>query len=396
MTRLAKPKGAAATAAPTIFPAIPPEIGPRPVKRTVLKRANVFVAIRQCERSLALSLTTSLLALAVIDVAGLSDRLGRRGLMFASMMAASSLHIAAAYASDWPLLLVFRALEGLALGGLPAVAVAYLAEEIEPRGLGFAMGLYIGGTAVGGFAGRFVIGLLTHATSWRMAMAVVGVIGLVAAAGFWRLLPPSRNFTRRGGFDLGRQLSAWGAHLRRPELVLLFAIGGLTMGAFVATFNYASFRLTAAPYIFNQGQLGLVFTVNLLGLVVSPVAGALADRFGRRMILPAGLVIGALGIGLTLAPGAPAMILGLALLSTGFFIAHALASGWVGALATQDKGHATALYMLAYYLGSSVFGAVCGWFWSGGGWSAVVAFTGGLLVLAFAAALGAARRAPEL
>jgi YNFM family putative membrane transporter len=343
--------------------------------------------------ALALSLSTSLLALAVIDAAGLSDRLGRRGLMFASITAAAVLNLAAGFTPDWGLLLVLRALEGLALGGVPAVAVAYLAEEIEPRGLGLAMGLYVGGTAFGGFAGRLITGLVTHAASWRVAMAVIGLMGLVAALGFIRLLPPSRNFTRRGRFDARGQLRSWGAHLRRPVLVLLFAVGGLSMGGFVATFNYAGFRLTAAPFNLNQSQLGLVFAVYLLGVVASPAAGALADRFSRRLILPASLAVAACGIALTLAPGAPMVVLGLAVLSTGFFATHALASGWVGALATQDKGHATSLYMVAYYVGSSLFGAVGGWFWSGGGWGSVVAFTGTLLGLALVAALGVAKLA---
>jgi YNFM family putative membrane transporter len=339
------------------------------------------------ESSLALSLATGFLALAILCAGAVSEAVGRRRLIFASIAGSALLNILAALAPSWHALLLARALEGFALGGVPAVAMAYLAEEIHPRGLGFAMGLYIGGSAFGGMFGRVGTGILTDLASWRAALGGLGALDLLAAIGFILLLPPSRNFVRRPGFQPAYHVEAWAAHLRHDRLPFLFAIGWLAMGAFVTIYNYADFRLVAPPYRLSQTEIGLVFMAYLFGIGASPVAGALADRYGRGPVVIAGLLIEIAGIGLTLLPGLGAMITGVVGLTIGFFIAHSAASSWIGRLAVTAKGHAASLYLLAYYLGSSVMGSIGGWFWTEGGWPALVAFTGGLLILALVCAV---------
>ena len=279
------------------------------------------------------------------------------------------------------------------LGGVPAVAMAYLAEEIDPRGLGATMGLYVGGTAFGGMSGRVLTGIFAEYLSWRPAIFLIGAIGLIAAIGFIALLPPSRNFVRRAGFDPQFHLKAWLGHLGNPALPFIFAIAFFAMGSFVTIYNYAGFRLVASPYELNQTELGLIFTVYLFGIGASSVGGILGDRLGHFTVLLAGIVITAAGCALTLSAFLPLIILGIIVLTSGFFMTHSVASGLVGKLAIGTKGHASSLYMLAYYIGSSVMGSAGGWFWAMEGWAAVVVFTLILMALAFLSALAARRLA---
>jgi YNFM family putative membrane transporter len=339
------------------------------------------------ESSFALSFSTGFLAVAVLFAAMVSEGLGRRGLMFGAMAGAALLNVAAALAPHWHMLLAVRALEGFVLGGVPAVAMAYLAEEIDPRGLGFSMGLFVAGSGFGGMIGRVGTGFIAEFYSWRVALAVIGIAGFTAAIAFFILLPPSRNFVRRPGFSPRHHARAWWGHLRRPGLPLLFVVGFLAMGAFVAVYNYIGFRLMAPPYNLSQSELGSIFLIYLFGVVASSAAGALVDRIGRHRVLPAGLVVTAAGAALTLLHDLTAVIAGVIVLTVGFFIAHSVASGWVGQLAVGAKGHASSLYILAFYLGSSIAGSLGGWFWADGGWPALVAFTLVLLASGLAAAL---------
>ncbi|HEY0124558.1 MAG TPA: MFS transporter [Rhizobium sp.] len=343
--------------------------------------------------SLSLSLSTGFLAFAIFCAAAVSESLGRRSLMFISLLGAALCSIACAVAPNWQTLLVFRALEGFLLGGVPAVAMTYLAEEIDPRGLGGAMGLYIAGNAFGGMAGRVVTGTIAELFTWRPALAAVGVLGLIAATGFLFLLPPSRNFTPRKGFDAAFHIRAWAGHFRNPALPLLFAIGFLIMGSFVTVYNYVGFRLVADPYDLNQTELGLIFTAYLFGIVASWAAGILGDRIGHFVVLPAGVLVTALGAAVTLATPLPLVILGIILVTIGFFVTHSVASALVGRLASGAKGHASSLYLLAYYLGSSIAGSVGGYFWLADGWSAVVGFILAMLAACLISAFTVARLA---
>jgi len=347
--------------------------------------------ISAAHSSLALSLTTGLLAVAIVLAGAFSQALGRRGLMFISMALAAVLNIVAAVVPSWHALLVARALEGLVLGGVPAVAMAYLAEEIDPRHLGRTMGLYVAGTAFGGMMGRVGMGLLTEWVSWQFALGLLGGLCLLSAIGFLALLPRSRHFTPRPGLQMGYHLQAWGGHLRNRGLLRLFAVGFLLTSIFVTLFNYATFRLSGAPYLLSQTQISLLFLAFGFGIVSSSMAGRLADRLGRRPLLLVGFALMLAGVLLTLSPTLPVVFAGIVLVTTGFFIGHAVASSSVGPLAGVTKGHAASLYLLFYYLGSSVIGSVGGWFWQHGGWMAIVGLTSSLALLGMVLAY---RRSP--
>jgi YNFM family putative membrane transporter len=346
-----------------------------------------YFKIGPAESSLALSLSAFCLAFAIMIAAALAEGFGRRTVIFVSMASSAILTIAGAFAPDWTSLLVTRALAGLLMGGMPAVAVSYLAEEIDPRGLGLAIGLLVSGNAFGGMTGRVLTGILAESYSWQVALGILGGTGLLASLGFILLLPASRRFHPRRGFDPGFHVRAWFGHVLDPALGPLFAFSFLAMGAFVALYNYAGFRLVAPPYLLNQGQIGLIFTVYVFGIIASSMAGGLADRLGRRYVLTGGLLLTIGGVLLTLLPGLWPMILGITVITAGFFAAHSVASSWVGRLAQSAKGHASSLYMLAYYLGASIVGSAGGWFWSAGGWSATAGFALVLLFLALVAAL---------
>ncbi|KUZ73296.1 MFS transporter [Burkholderia ubonensis] len=336
--------------------------------------------------SLSLSLSTGMLAVSILCAGALSERVGRRGLMFASMTLAALFNVLAALSPSWNLLLVWRSLEGFALGGVPAVAMAYLAEEIASAGLGFSMGLYVGGTAFGGMIGRIGMSALEEHFSWRTAMLTIGVVDLLAAIAFVMLLPQSRRFVKRTDLTLRHHLRLWNEQLHHARLPFVFAIGFLVMGAFVTVYNYAGFRLTAAPFNLSPTACGLIFGAYLFGMVASSSAGALADRLGRAPILVSGILVFAAGLLLTLSHSLVAIIIGIVLVTIGFFVAHSVASGWVGHLAGSAKGHAASLYLLAYYLGSSVLGSVGGAFWQHGAWASVAAYVAALLALGLLAA----------
>ncbi|SHM21088.1 MFS transporter [Roseibium suaedae] len=324
--------------------------------------------------SLALSLTTGTLAFAILASGAYSQSIGRRGVMFVSMLLAAGFNFVAAVVPGWHWLLAARACEGLVLGGVPAVAMAYLAEEIDPRHLGKAMGLYVGGTAFGAMVGRVGMGIVSAHASWQAAMQILGVVCLLAAVGFVLLLPPSRNFQARK-IPLQAHLQLWKGHLKNPALVRLYAIGAMLTSVFTTVFNYATFRLTDAPFGLDTTAVSMIFLTYALGMVSSAYGGQLADRFGRKVMLSTGFSVVLVGVLLTLPDQLGWVIAGISLITIGFFIGHAAASGAVGANAGNAKSHASSLYLLFYYIGASVTGSLGGWFWIHGGWTAVAGLT---------------------
>ncbi len=337
--------------------------------------------------SLSLSVTTATLAVAMLVAGRISDARGRKPIMAASLFAVGLLTVACAFVPSWGALLAVRALTGVALAGVPAVAMAYLAEEVHPRDLGGAMGLYIAGNAYGGMLGRVLTGVLIDGTqSWRIAIGVMGLFGVAAAALFTALLPPSRRFEPEADVSLRHLGPAFAGHLRDPGLAQLFAVGFLLMGGFVTAYNYLSYRLIEPPFDLSQAFAGAIFLVYLLGGPASAWFGRLGGRYGRGRMMCSAMTLMALGLALTATPSLAVSIAAIAIFTCGFFGAHAIASGWVSRRAQTARAAAASLYLFAYYLGSSLFGSLGGLFWSRFGWPGIMS----LVALLIAAALGLA------
>ncbi|MCI1593333.1 MFS transporter [Heyndrickxia oleronia] len=332
--------------------------------------ANEF-HISPAVSSLTLSSTTIALAISMLVVGSLSEVFGRKSVMTISLIASSILAIITALSPNFHLLLLCRILQGIVLAGLPAIAMAYLGEEIDPKSLGMAMGLYISGNSIGGMGGRIISGVLTDYFNWHIALIGIGIISLMASLLFWFTLPTSAHFQPRkfAVVKLGKSLIS---QFNEPGLIYLFGTGFLLMGSFVSLYNYIGFQLIAPPYSLSQTIVGFIFIVYIVGTFSSTWMGMLADQHGRRKILQLSLLILLIGACITLNTNLWLKIIGIAVFTFGFFAGHSIASGWVGKLSTHDKAQASSLYLFFYYIGSSIGGTVGGMFYSDFGWIGVI------------------------
>ncbi|ASN85687.1 MFS transporter [Pectobacterium versatile] len=336
--------------------------------------------------SLSLSVSTVMLAFGLLFTGPLSDTIGRKNVMVVSLMLAAICTVICAFMTSWNGVLIMRAMMGLSLSGVAAVAMSYLSEEIHPSVLAFSMGLYISGNSIGGMSGRLVSGVLTDYFPWRVAIGTIGVLALIAAITFWRILPESRHF-RPGSLRPKTLLLNSKLHWRDAGLPLLFLEGFLLMGAFVTLFNYIGYRLLAPPYLLSQAVVGLLSVVYLTGSYSSPKAGALTARYGRGPVLSIAILLMLAGLGMTALSSLFAIFGGMMLFTAGFFAAHSVASSWIGQRARRAKGQASSMYLFSYYLGSSLAGTLGGFFWHSFGWMGITAFLSALLLLALAVSL---------
>ena len=363
--------------------------GPQPL----LSLFGAAFDLTPAQASGVLSATAGAMALGLIPAGLLAQRFGPKPVMLTAIVLGALCSLLCALAPNYSTLLALRALLGLGLAGLPAVASAWLAEEMDPKALGQAVGLIIAGNAAGGMSSRLVCGVLADLVGWRVAFAGLGALGAIAAFEFWRSLPASRRHRPR---PLHPRLAL--ADLRsvftERGLVPLFGLAFLLMGSFVSFYNYLGFRLGRAPFALSHATIGAIFLLYVVGMFSSPWAGKQADRFGAPRVLGAMLALCAAGLALTLASALPVIIAGVALFTLGFFAAHSVASSWVGRLAQRSKALASAVYLTAYYLGASSMGWLGGHAWQASAWPGVLAFLALLWLGSVAIAVRMARLPP--
>ncbi|MER8199305.1 MFS transporter [Streptomyces microflavus] len=346
--------------------------------QALLPAISASYGVSAGQASWTVSAATGALALCVLPLSALSERFGRRQMMTASLTVAVLVGMLVPFAPSIGWLIALRAVQGAALAGLPASAMAYLAEEVRPKALIAAIGLFVAGNSIGGMSGRILTGWVAQAWGWRAALAAVGLLAVACAVAFHFLIPKARNFTP-GSLNPKALAKTVATHLGNPLLVRLYAIGALFMTVFGAVYTVIGYRLVDEPFSLPQGIIGSIFLVYLVGTVSSAAAGRLVARLGRRGALYLAVSTTTAGLLLSLADQLAAVLLGLVLITAGFFAGHAVASSSVSRTATTGRAQASALYQSAYYLGSSAGGTLGAVAFHAGGWAATVAL--GLLAV---------------
>ena len=330
----------------------------------------------ELEVSFTVSATILATALTAPIIGMIAERRGRKKVIVPSLFLLTIPTALVATSTSLRALIFWRFAQGLFVPGVIAVMLAYVNEERAGRGVGRAMSSYITGTVIGGFLGRFISGVVATHWHWRSAFLVLAALNLTGAVMVRVWLPPAKNFVRAE--HLRQVLDHAKDHLRNRRLLANFGMGSAVLLAQVGCFTYANFYLAAAPFRLNSAQLGSIFFVYLLGVVITPQSGRFLDRFGFRhtTILYCTMMIA--GLLLTLVKSVPVVIVGLAIFSSGVFVAQASATVQTGAIAGRARSSAAGLYVTFYYLGGSVGATLTDWFWHWAAWPGCVALLGGV------------------
>jgi MFS transporter, YNFM family, putative membrane transport protein len=333
-------------------------------------------------------MTASALAIALTApfTGAIADVLGRKRVITAAMLAVVVPMAGAAFAADVPALIAWRFLQGLLLPPIFAVAVAYIGDEWPPAEVAGVAGIYIAGSSVGGFCGRFIPGLLSDLIGWRGAFLALAGLSLLGAIAVALLLPREKGFVRSEG--LGASARQMLRHLKNPQLLATFGIGFGVLFNFIAVFTYVSFHLAAPPYNFSSTLLGAIFVTYLVGTVVSPMTGRMMARLGRRHFTLAVIAAWVFGVVLMLAPPVAAIIVGLVFCAACGMLCQTIATGYVTTIAKEGRSSAVGLYVTSFYVGGSMGAFLPGLAWNSGGWPACIAMVVAMLAaMAMIAAL---------
>jgi MFS transporter, YNFM family, putative membrane transport protein len=344
--------------------------------------------------AVGLTVTAPTIAIALVApaVGRFADRVGLRRVIVGCAFLLSVATALAAASTTLAQLIACRLLQGVFTPGVFAGTVAYIHETWPPSRTGRATAIYMTGTIVGGFVGRALAGLIAADVNWHLSFAVLSVLHLAIAVVLWLWLPDERDArlkprvpSRTAG---ARRFSGAATRLlRNSQLRATYAIGFCVLFTNVAMFTYVTFHLAAPPFGLSTAALGWLFVVYVIGAIVTPYAGRWIDRYGHRVGLASAMGIGAVGALLTLMPSLVAIAAGLALASTGVFVAQTTTSSYIGAVTTDDRALAVGLYSTFYYTGGSLGGAVPATVWNVAGWPGCVALvvlvqsTGALVAL---------------
>ena len=323
------------------------------------------------------------IALANLPFGALADRwpVGRLVLLGGSVIALAGL--VCSLTDNLSVLIAARFVQGAFVPALTTCLAAHLARLLPAASLNVVMGSYVAATVLGGMLSRLLGGYVFPPAHWRWAFVVAAVAVVIAVLLGWRELrdapaPPPAH----------RDSVTFGALLSQRSLWLSYLCGAAGQAVFSPVFNYMPYRLAEKPFELSTQQTSLVYLVYLVGIVMGPGAGRIANRYGSGRTLLGGATVLAGALLLLLVPSVTAVVVALVLVCGGFFTVHAAAVGALNRKLIHGQGRANALYVLGYYLGAWFGITWAAWVYQHGGWSALIGcavllvsvpFTAGLL-----------------
>lgn len=323
------------------------------------------------QTSWAYTIGTLCLGLSLLVYAALSDARGRKAILLFTLIGMTLSTLALTQVESYGALLFWRALQGIFLGGLPAVAIAYMGEEYTKPALVAAVGFYISANSLGGISGRLMAGALADVGHWQWVFWPMAVLGALSCYLIWRDLPAAKGFSAKP-FRLRQALADSLLHLRQPLLLLTYLIGGLSFFIFLNQYTYIAFVLSDAPYNLSSFWIGLLFITYFTGTIGSAISAKVALKLPVPLTMALGVLILMLGTLVTLSSSLWLIIGGFFINAFGFFLCHSLASSWVNQCASRAKASASALYLVFYYVGASTGGLYLQPFWQWLQWQGVV------------------------
>ena len=308
----------------------------------------------------SITVTTLAVAITAPFVSRLTGRFEQRTVISVAALLLAMPALMTAYASSFAEVLAWRFVEGMLIPVVFATSVAYIGDRWSGATVTEVTSLYVAGTVLGGFAGRFVTGVMTDYVGWREAFELLAVLSLMVGGFIQFLLPASRARTQ--------PVRTCSSSVFRKPLLAAYAVGFCVLFSQVAAFTYAGLYLGLPPFNLGPAALGTLYAVFLLALIVIPIAGRLSKARPHAQLLSVAALLGVVGSVLTLLPFLWSIVLGLALSSTGVFLAQAAANAFTTASAGDNKAGAVGVYLTCYYLGGSCGAIVPGLLWERWGW----------------------------
>lgn len=324
-------------------------------------------SLKASDSSLAVSFSTLGMVFGLVTTMFVADRLPRKVLIGTGLLASSVFSVAVSFSPVFFLLILLSAAKGYLLSGATSVSMAYIAEEVSERNKGKIMALYIAGNALGGMSGRFISSWIGALFSWRIASVSIGLICAVFALLFVFFSPRSTCFVPRK--ESLHNLIITNLHLITSRALLPFYLtGGLILGVFVSLYNYMGFYLVREPFNFSPLSIHYIYLMYIFGMFGSVATVRLTRHRTPLAVLKGMLLISVMSILLLFAADFWIITLGLAVFTFNFFVIHVLCNRIVSEYDPAKRSVTISVYLLTYYLGSSLLGWATGTLLDTFGW----------------------------
>lgn len=345
-----------------------------PVLMTDLKATEVQAGMAVGATVLAIALISPFMGM-------MSDAVGRKPFIVSSLLMLALPTALIGMASSIYEVIFWRFLQGVSVPGITVVLIAYISEEYSSK-LATMMSLYVSGTVLGGFSGRFFAGHLEHFIGWRYGYIVMAICTLIGAIWAYKSLHRSQNFIISENFRTA--FATLFSHTKNLHVICSGFLGACVLFSLVGCFTFINLHLSESPYLLTPADLANIFAIYLIGMVITPLSTRVVIRFGMTSTILLAILVSITGLLMTLFMPLGIVIMGLTLMSSGVFITQSATISYLTSHVSEGRSLASGLYYMGYYGGGFIGAWACALAYAQGKWL----WTVGLILVVQLIALG--------
>ncbi len=283
----------------------------------------------------------------------LSDRFGRKTVILSGLSILAVISLLMGLITNLSWLILFRALQGAAAATFSPVALAYAVEVFPPQKRVMTIGFISTGFLMAGITGQIFSSYISQHYGWNLVCYLLGIIYVVTAFLILWFIPKSPvTHANTSTTAIFRQM---GTILTQKSLLYSYAIALTLLLSFVGMYTALNNYLSSPLFGFTAQQILYVRSMGIIGMLLSPYAGQLVEKYGVLPVLRSGLLIAIIGL-LLLGISANSLLIVVSsiLFVAGIAIAVPTLIALIGRLGGSARGAAVSAYTFILFAGASI------------------------------------------
>lgn len=283
----------------------------------------------------------------------LSDKYGRKRVIVIGLIALTiiSLLLGMVHSLTW--LIVLRGLQGAAAATFSPVALAYAVEMFPAEKRVTTIGFISTGFLVAGIVGQVISGLISQQYGWNAIFHLLAAVYAVTSLLVLWLLP--KGEIHQAHANVWEPIKHIGKVFSQKNLVLSYLVALVLLMSFVSMYSVLGTYLSGPTFGLGEQEILYVRSIGVLGMLISPFAGRIANRFGVRSVLRGGLTLAMLGLSsLGFISSLPLLVVMSLIFVAGIALAVPSLVALVGQLGGKSRGIAVSVYTFVLFAGTSL------------------------------------------
>ncbi|WP_235822130.1 MFS transporter [Gottfriedia luciferensis] len=281
-----------------------------------------------------------------------SDKYGRKIFLVTSISVLTIVTIVISFVDNFYVLIILRGIQGLVAAAFAPISLVYAGEMFPTHKRLTAIGFISSGLLMAGVIGQIFSGVINEYFGWHKIFFILGILYFITTLIVIVFLPKDEMIrSNENVFVKFKQIPTL---LKQTQLLLAFSITFMLLLSLVGMYTVLGSYLSSEKFRLTSQHILYVRAIGIVGMLVSPFSGRIANKIGITIVLRCGLALGAIGLfTLGVSTSLPVLAIMSVVFVAGISLVTPIIISIINQLAGDSRGSAISFNAFILFLGAS-------------------------------------------